>query len=255
MEKSAATPPIFLKLMKFRQAIKTFFKSITPFEYALWGVSVSAILLSFFLMGNTDYLNLAGSLIGACALILVAKGNVIGQILCVVFALFYGFVSFSERYYGEMITYLGMSAPIAVVAVVSWLRHPFEGKKTEVEINKIAPYEYLIIIGAGLVVSVAFLYILWALGTANLIWSTVSVFTSFTAVVLTQRRSPFYAVAYAANDIILIVLWTLAAQADPEKYALVVCFAVFLANDSYGFFNWLRMRKKQRKQESFDENL
>lgn len=234
--------------MKFRQAFKNFFKSFSPFEYVLWGCSVSAILLSFFLMGNTAYLNLAGSLIGACALLLVAKGNVVGQILCVVFSVYYGIVSFAQKYYGEMITYLGMSAPIAVAAVISWLRHPFPGKRTEVRMNTIGLYEYPIIFGAGLIAAVAFYYILWALGTAHLVWSTVSVFTSFTAIVLAQRRSPFYALAYAANDIVLIVLWALAVQTEPESVSLVVCFSVFLANDLYGFFNWLRIRRRQDKE-------
>lgn len=233
--------------MKFLQTIKDFFRSFTLFEVCLWAASVLAIVLSFFLMGNTDYLNLAGSVLGACALILVAKGNVAGQILCVVFSLYYGFVSFSERYYGEMITYLGMSAPIAVAAVIGWLRHPFREKKTEVEVNRIAGYEYPIILGAAMLVSVTFFYLLWALGTANLTLSAVSVFTSFTAMLLTQRRSPLYAVAYAANDLVLIALWTLAAQKNPENYALVVCFAVFLANDLYGLCNWLRMRARQRR--------
>lgn len=225
--------------------LKTFLRSFTLTESLLWAASVTAVLLSFFLCGRSDYLNLAGSLIGVCALILVAKGNVVGQMLCVLFAAFYGFVSFRNRYYGEMITYLGMSAPIAVAAVVAWLRHPFRGNRSEVTVNSPSLGEYLIVLGAGLLVTVAFYHILTALGTANPVWSTVSVFTSFVAVALTFRRSPFYAVAYACNDVVLIVLWGLAARGDPENISLVVCFAVFLANDLYGFVNWLRMRKKQ----------
>ncbi len=227
--------------------MKDFFRSITAAEYALWGGSVLAIVLSFILLHNTDYLNLAGSLIGATALILVAKGNIAGQILCVVFSVYYGFVSYFTHYYGEMITYLGMTAPIAVAAVVGWLRHPFRGDRKEVEVNALRAREYPIILAAAGAVTAAFYFILRALGTANLLWSTVSVTTSFTAMVLAQRRSPFYAAAYALNDVVLIILWTLAAQNDAEYYALVVCFGVFLANDLYGLFNWLRMQRRQTK--------
>lgn len=222
-----------------------FFRSFTPFEVILWAGSVIAVTVSFFACGNTDLLNLFGSLLGATALILVSKGHVAGQMLCVLFAAYYGFVSYSMRYYGEMITYLGMSLPIALAAVVSWLRHPFRGDTSEVEVNTLKKWEYPLILGLAALVTCGFYFLLRALGTERLIWSTVSVFTSFTAVVLTFRRSPFYALAYASNDVVLIVLWSLAAAGNSEYIALVVCFSVFLLLDGYGFFHWLRMKKRQ----------
>ena len=94
-------------------------------------------------------------------------------------------------------------------------------------------------------VTAAFYFILKALHTANLIPSTVSVATSFLAVYLTFRRSPYYALAYAANDVVLILLWTLAAIEDLSYLSVIICFVMFLANDLYGFLNWRKMQKKQ----------
>ena len=96
-------------------------------------------------------------------------------------------------------------------------------------------------------VTVAFFFLLRALGTANLLPSTVSVTTSFLAVYLLFRRSPFYALAYAANDIVLIVLWAMAAMEDISYFSVLICFAVFLANDVYGFISWLKMDKWQNE--------
>lgn len=64
------------------------------------------------------------------------------------------------------------------------------------------------------VVTVVFYFILRAFHTANLLPSTISVTTSFLAVYLTARRSPLFAVAYAANDLVLILLWGLATLQD-----------------------------------------
>ncbi len=235
--------------MNAKESIVRFFRSITPFEYCLWAGAVIAIVLSFFLCGNTDYLNLAGSLLGATGLIFIAKGSVIGQIICLVFSLYYGFVSFTIQYYGEMITYLGMSAPIAIAAVISWLKHPFRGDRQEVEARYLKLCEYLIIFALGAAVAIAFYFILRALHTNNLVWSTVSVFTSFVATVLAQRRSPYYALGYVCNDIVLIVLWSLAAAGNSEYISLVVCFCVFLVEDVYGFVSWMRMRRRQSQKE------
>jgi nicotinamide riboside transporter PnuC len=81
--------------------------------------------------------------------------------------------------------------------------------------------------------------------TANIIPSTISVTTSFAAVYLTFRRSPYYAIGYAANDIVLIVLWALATLEEASYLSVVVCFLAFLVNDVYGFINWRKMGKRQ----------
>ena len=222
-----------------------FLRYFTPFEYALWGCSVLAIVLSFVLCGNRDYFNLIGSLFGATTLMFTSKGNVVGQFMAIVFSVFYGYVSYRMHYYGELITYVGMSAPMSAAAIVSWLRHPHNGKKTEVHIGKLKRWEYPAILLATAAVTAAFYFILRALGTARLIWSTVSVATSFLAVALTLCRTPFYAAAYALNDIVLIILWSLAVHESTEYVALAVCFGVFLACDIYGFYNWLKMRRRQ----------
>lgn len=229
------------------QPIKTFFRETKPVEYVLFLGSVLAILLSFFLTHNTDYLQLVASLIGAMALILIAKGNVLGQILSVVFSVFYGVISYFCGYYGEIITYLGMSAPVAVLAVIAWLKHPFEGKRSEVTVNHLRAREYPIILGISLCVSVAFFFILQALHTPNLWWSTVSVLTSCTAMLLSVRRSPLYAFAYCLNDGVLIVLWSLMSVAQTSYIAMVVCFVVFFVNDLYGLWNWICLLKRQQE--------
>ena len=95
------------------------------------------------------------------------------------------------------------------------------------------------------VVTLIFYFVLKKFNTKNIIPSTVSVATSFIAVYLTFRRGPFYAVGYAANDIVLIVLWILATLKNLSYLFVVVCFVAFLVNDIYGFINWRKLEKKQ----------
>ncbi len=228
--------------------MKKILKYFNAFEWLLLLGGIAAIVVSFFIAQNTRYLYLAGSILGAIMLIFVSKGNVIGQVLTVAFSLFYGFVSYGLRYYGEMLTYLCMTTPIAIVAVISWLRHPHKGNLAEVEVNRISIKELLLLLAVGVTISVGFYFVLEAFNTAKLIPSTVSVLTSFLAVYLTARRSPFYALAYAANDIVLIVLWSLALAESNEYLPMVICFVVFLINDVYGFFNWLRMQNRQKRE-------
>ena len=161
------------------------------------------------------------------------------------FAIVYSFISFSFRYYGEMITYAGMTLPMAVLALVSWLKNHYKDNKSEVAVNRLSLKEVPLMVLLTAAVTVAFYFILKYFHTAILIPSTVSVTTSFAAAHLTFRISPYFSLAYAANDVVLIVLWMLAAKTDKSYICVVICFAAFLINDIYCFINWLKMRQKQ----------
>lgn len=216
-------------------------------DIAVWSSSAAAVVVSFLLFDRENYLTLAASLVGVTSLIYNAKGNPFGQLLMVVFSLMYGVISYTFAYYGEMVTYLGMTMPMAVFALISWLRNPYNGNRAEVRVNRISQAEALFMWLLTAAVTAVFYFILAYFGTANLVPSTLSVTTSFVAVYLTFRRNPYFAVAYAANDVILIILWVLASIADVRYISVVVCFAAFLVNDMYGFVNWQRMKRRQEQ--------
>jgi len=222
------------------------FKQLNRFERVIWLTSVAAIVISFVLCGVKDILTLIASLIGVTALIFVAKGYVIGQILTIVFAVFYGVISFFFRYYGEMFTYLGMTAPMALLAAIEWFRNPYQ-QSAVVKVRRLYARDWLVMVLLNAAVTAVFYVLLRALENANLLVSTISVTTSFAASWFTCLRSPYYALAYAANDLVLIVLWILASLTDPSYIPMVVCFVMFFINDLYGFFNWKRMERFQEK--------
>ena len=208
-------------------------------------MSIVVSLASYFV--NSDgILNLIASLIGATALIFVAKGQVVGQIMCIIFALLYGYISLECKYYGEMITYVFMSGPMALVSTITWLKNPYKEGKGEVKVRKkLLPSDIIIMWMLSILVTIVFYFILKFFGTANLILSTVSITTSFLACWLTMLRSPYYALAYAANDIVLIGLWVSVTITDLSYLPMIICFVVFLVNDIYGFYNWRRISKRQ----------
>ena len=216
-------------------------------ELMLWCASALLIILSFCLFDRESYMTLAASLIGITSLIFNAEGNPLGQALMILFSLLYGMISFAFSYYGEMLTYLGMTMPMAVFALVSWLKNPYDGKKSEVRVNSISKTELCFMLPVTAAVTAVFCLILSFFHTPNILPGTVSVTTSFLAVYLTFRRSPFFALASAANDAVLILLWSLASMTEVRYLSVVVCFSAFLVNDVYGFISWQKMKKRQRQ--------
>ncbi len=222
------------------------FATLTKFELGLWLSSMTLVSVCFFMWKDKNYITLLSSLVGVTALIFVAKGDPFGQVFTVFFAILYAIVSWETHYYGEMITYLGMTAPAALAATVAWFRNPAEEGKNEVKVARLGGKQWLFLVVSNMVVTTVFYFILRELGTANLLVSTLSVTTSFLASILTYMRSPYYGLGYAANDIVLIVMWIMMTVRELSYFPMILCFVVFLFNDCYGFINWRKMQRRQK---------
>lgn len=219
-------------------------KNLSTFEKRLWAVSVLVVTISFLLLKNRNWMTMFDSLIGVTALIFVAKGDVLGQVLTIIFGIIYAVISYRFHYFGEMITYLGMTAPIAFLSTITWIKNPYS--QNEVKVNTLKKKSWFLLLLLTGIVTILFYFILKAFDTANLVFSTISIATSFSASSLTMLRSPYYALAYAGNDIVLIILWIMASMEHSSYLPMVLCFTMFLINDLYGYKNWIIMQKRQQ---------
>ena len=229
------------------EKIKKIFSYFSPFEKCLWLGSILVITLSFLATQDFHILSLIASLLGVTALIFIAKGNVIGQAIIIIFSLLYAVVSYENQYYGELATYVFMTLPSSFVAFFVWIKNPSKKGKSEVKIGKLTKEKLIFVSILSLLVTFIFYFILEYFNTANLIISTISVTTSFFSSALTILRSPYHSIGYCFNDVILIVLWILASINDISYLPMVFCFVTFLANDIYTFINWRKIQKEQAK--------
>ena len=221
------------------------FHDLNKEERIIYCISLFVVGISCMLSPLENPFIMVACLVGVTALIFVAKGYVIGQILTAIFALIYGIVSYDLHYYGEMITYLGMSAPIALLSAYTWWKHPYKQTK-EVEVYRLTRKDVILTYVYAFLVTFLFYFILKWLNTSEMFFSTLSITTSFLACYLTYLRSPYYALGYSANDVVLIILWILASLKDPANIPMIFCFIMFLVNDLYGFINWKRMSRRQK---------
>ena len=228
--------------------IRNPFMGLTKIQWIIYIFSLSVVIVTSLLGGVQGVPSVIASIIGTTSLIFMAKGDVFGPILIVIFSIMYGVISYSYAYYGEVITYLGMTAPISAVSIFTWIKNPYEKGKHEVKIARIKKIHILFLTMLTGVVTFVFYFILDYFNTANMLFSTLSIATSFFAVGLTTLRSPSYAIAYGLNDVVLIVLWCFASFEDRSYISMVVCFIIFLINDLYGFVNWKRMESRQKAQ-------
>lgn len=220
-------------------------KTLTKREWSIWLGSIIIVLISNLATKDFDLLTLVAALTGVTSLIFAAKGNVWGQVLMILFSILYGIISFRFRYWGEMLTYLGMTLPMAVWSMITWIKNPSENNGNEVQIQSLSKKHIVALCISGIIVTAVYYYILKSFNTPNIIFSTISIITSFIAASLTMLRSSYYAVWYAVNDVVLIILWVLASLKDPAYIPVVVNFSIFFMNDMYGFMSWKQRELEQ----------
>ena len=228
--------------------LKNPFSCLNKRDWLVWGISITVVAFSILLSPDVSLTTLLASLIGVTALIFLARGDVLGQFSSMVFALLYAITSLSFRYYGEAITYMFMTFPSALFSALSWLKHPYKDNANEVEIHRLSRLQRALLAPSAALATIVFFFVLRALNTPNLLFSTLSILTSFVASYLTFFRSPYYAVAYSFNDIVLIILWVLASIQNPSYVPMILCFVMFLVNDIYGFISWKIREKRQTEQ-------
>lgn len=223
------------------------FKNWSVFEIIFLCVSLLGITLCFIFEVDKNVLSFITSLIGVISVLLVAKGLVIAPFINIFYNILYSIVAITQKYYGEAIIYIALMIPISLFSIISWLRNKNKSNDAVVEQNNIHGKEYFYLFFATIISTVAFYFLLKALNTNELIISTLSLVTSAVASYLMLRRCKYYALGFVANDVILIIMWSIVVKNSGLGYLpTLISFAIFLINDVYGFVRW-SIEKKLKK--------
>lgn len=201
-------------------------------------------IILYFVFNCQDYMNLIGAEIGIVSIFFLAKASLFGIGLSLLFSTFYAITSLNYTYYGEAIIYFAFMIPIGIASGIIWIINRFKGT-AEVSIVSTKKIDFIIGPIISSILTFALFWLLRYLGTQNIVTSTISLFTSFLALYFQLKRSKYGEIFFAANDVVLITLWTLATIDDISFMPIVVCFIFLLVNDIYGFFNWSKIKKKQ----------
>ena len=221
-----------------------FFKKFTLFEKLLLVISI-IVLLATGIIFNSSIVTIICTVLFVLAIMLIAKGNYLGQIIGIVVTILYSYISYKNRYYGEIIINIGIVLPLYILGIISWIKHENKETKT-VKINQIGFKEWLIALVLSIGVYFGIYYLLKSQNTNLLIVSTLSVVASLFGMYLNVRRSSYSFLLFIINDIILIFLWGIPSfNGDYTLVPLFINPIINLFNDSYGLYNWKKNEKNR----------
>lgn len=217
-------------------------------ELLLLFISISIIIVVFFIPKEKNVISLIVSILGVITVLMCSKGLFYAPFLDFIYIALYIILAIKEKYYGEVIIYILIMIPLNTFTLVEWFKNRKEGTNI-VTINKVSKKEWFIVSIISVIITFIFYFILKLLNTSQLIVSTISLATSIISAYLLLRRSSYYAIGYITNDIVLIILWSLSCiNGNLSNLPLVISLSVFLINDSYGLYNWKRQEIKQKEE-------
>lgn len=220
-------------------------KKVKWYELLFLFCDIIVVTSIFFLSKEKNYLSFACSFIGCFSIWFLAKGMYFAPIFNAVYDILYIVLSYSQCYFGEAIIYVFMTLPIDVYSIFAWRKNKSESSGV-VKFNKITKREFSLLSFGTLAVTIAFYFILKSLDTSQVIVSTISIIPSAMAAYLLLKRNNFYSLAYVANDIILITLWSITVfQSGISNLPIVINFICCFIIDFYGFINLQKELKKQ----------
>ena len=227
--------------------VKKIFGKWNAVELALYLTGL-AIIVAMSIIFKASWMSAVTGIFGLSCVLFAAKGKIIGIAFTWVMIVFYSILSYKNKYYGEVFVNVCLMFPMTIIQLVAWLKNL--GKDYVVKVNSITKKEIIIVCCVALAAFVAFSFILGALGTSQLIFSTISIVTSILATYFQSRRSKYGFLAFLVNDAILCVLWLLATLDDIQNIAMLTAVAMYVISDIYGFISWGVMQRRQQKESS-----
>ena len=224
--------------------IKKYFKNWNLYEklYLTIGI-ISTIIVT--LITKSSIISMLYVITYITNALLSSKGKPECYIFGFTGIIFYGYLSYQQKYFGELIIILFMSIPVMIMGVISWLKNKDD---ESIIINTLSKKEIILVILSQVIMFFLYYYILKLFNTSMLVTSTLSIIMSLLALYFGSRRSEICYYFYILNDIVGIALWIMPIL-NGEKAMFSVLFGPILlfVNDIYGIYNWKKLKKKQRE--------
>lgn len=200
---------------------------------------ISAVIL------NDNLSGILAAVTGICYTLLAGKGKISCYLFGIVNSLLYGWISFEEKLYGEVMLNWAWYFPMMFVGLFFWKKN-LEGeqtiRKTELGINgKICCY-LLSLIGILL-----YAILLKRMGDSQPLLDSATTVLSVTAMVLTVKRCADQWILWTIVNVLSVWMWFRAFQLDGKSAAMLAMWIITLANGIIFYFQWYKEIKKCKK--------
>jgi nicotinamide mononucleotide transporter len=226
-------------------SILNYFRDWNNFE-KVWLGLFSLITLALFFAWKDSIIGLIASLTGMICVVLVAKGKISNYYFGIVNILAYAYVSYQNRYYGEVMLNLLYFLPLQFVGLYYWMRYKVSKTKTDdVKISILTNWERILWVVLAIVGTYVYSLYLAHIGGSLPLYDSLTTILSIIAMVLLVKRVIEQWILWIIIDIVAIGMWAYRLSIGSTDITILIMWIAFLVNAVYGFYNWVKLYKRQ----------
>lgn len=214
----------------------------TRFE-KLWLGVFTAVNLALFVAWDDSLLGLVTSLTGMMTVVLVAKGRISNYWFGMVNVTLYAWLSYRNRYFGEVMLNLGYFLPMQFVGLWLWSRHRRLDAAVgdQVRVTRLSNRQRLFWLLVSVAATVGYGFVLRAMGGGLPFFDSTSTVLSVIAMFLMVRRVSEQWVLWITVNVVSVYMWAFAVGQTGRDVTMVVMWSAYLVNSVYGWYNWRRL--------------
>ena len=212
----------------------------------LWLAFAIITILGVSIQQGDTWIGIIASVTGVICVVLCGMGRVSNYLYGTINVILYAYIAWKAKYYGDVMLNLLYYLPTNFIGWAAWNKHI--NAETNVVYKKRMTLKQDVLLTIISIVSVAgYAYILRLLGGNLPIVDSMSTVFSVIAQILMIKRFMEQWVIWIVVDVVSVIMWIAALSTEGASIAVLLMWAVYLANAVIMFVKWYRESRLQEK--------
>ena len=212
-------------------------------RYEKFGLGIIyLILLCNLIIFKDSPIAVTSAFFGITYTFLAGKGNPICYLFGIMGSGFYGYLSFHNALWGNLLLYIGYYIPMQVVGFFKWNSHLKTGS-SEIIKTSLSKKERLILSAITLILTALAIVVLYFTQDKKPIIDGITTVFSLAGMYLTVRRAIEQWGVWIFVNGLSAIMWGLIALSGEKVYSTVIMWSVYFVLGIYFYFCWKKELK------------
>lgn len=212
-------------------------------RYEKFGLGIIyLILLCNLIILKDSPIAVTSAFFGITYTFLAGKGNPICYLFGIMGSGFYGYLSFHNALWGNLLLYMGYYIPMQVIGFFKWNSHLKTGS-SEIIKTSLSKKERLILFAITLILTAFAIVVLYFTQDKKPIIDGITTVFSLAGMYLTVRRAIEQWGVWIFVNGLSAIMWGLIALSGEKVYSTVIMWSVYFVLGIYFYFCWKKELK------------
>lgn len=221
---------------KIKKYIKAELKNWKAIE-VFWLLAAVIIILILSIYWKDNWIGITAAVTGVACVVLTGKGKLSSYIFGIINVLFYAYIAYNAKYYGEVMLNMLYYLPMNFVGWYAWYKHMDE-ETGEVEKKRMSVRNSIIVFLATGIAIFIYGFVLRAMGGNLPFVDSMSTVVSVVAQILCIKRYVEQWILWIVVDIVTVIMWIAAFFTGGESVATLLMWSIYLINAIIMFIKW-----------------